>query len=68
MTMAACDEESFSVERAQMIDSVKNYEYAENGQVVRFLSPARGPIYLPQEYHDFGSGIGAFFQGWKMPG
>jgi len=46
MTLADCGEGSLSTEMSYMFGPAQDYEYAEDGQVVRFLLVAAGPIYV----------------------
>lgn len=44
MTMAACAEGSVSVEMSQMFGPAQNYQYEEDGAVVKFIQVAGGPV------------------------
>jgi heat shock protein HslJ len=44
MTMAFCGEESYDQAMMQMVASIQNYRFAEDGEVLVFPWPAGGPV------------------------
>ena len=44
MTMVACEEGSYAPQMGQMFGPVQNYEYLDDGEVLKFIWVAGGPI------------------------